>query len=152
MIHSQKQETRDKVNKLLQQYKEYNEAVNESDKDRIGDEMTYADPIVWMMYKHEAYAESDHSINTLGELKEHSIDHGGICAKRFSFVVNFVREKHGVDLMDENKFSNDTPIHEFYDSEIMNKIVVDKEFINEWEKYEYFKDNGKVAKWQNYAV
>lgn len=150
MRHSQKKETREKVDKLLHQYAEYNEATTEADKDRIGDEMTYADPIVWMMYKQEAYAGTDHAINTLGDLKKHSTDHGGICAKRMDFLSRFIKENYGKDILNATEFSNHMKLEDFYDSDIMNEIISSGDFMKKWETYEFFKRNSVVAKWENY--
>jgi hypothetical protein len=150
MKHSQKKETREKVNTLLRQYKEYNEAPAEAEKNRIGDDMTYADPIIWMMYKHKAYKGSDHEINTLGDLKEHSVDHGGICAKRMRFLGTYIKNIYGKDILDSSEFSDDTNLVDFYDSNLLNEVVNTEAFINEWQKNEFFKKNGVVAKWSNY--
>jgi hypothetical protein len=152
MKHSHKKEIRDQVNRLLCQYKEYNAAKTEAEKERIGDEMTYTDPIIWMMYKREAYAESDHAINTLGELREHSIDHGGICAKRFHFLSSFILEKYGKDISSSHEFSDTLEIEKFYESEIVEAVVANTDFANDWKKYEFYRIDGKVSKWQNYLV
>ncbi len=150
MKHSHKKETREKVDTLLRQYKEYKKAPTKAEKDRIGDEMTYADPIVWMMYKHEAYKGGDHEITTLGDLKKHSIDHGGICAKRFGFLRKAVEVRYCKDILDSEQFPCTMSLMDFYDSDIVNEIVSDQAFIKEWEHYEYYKEGQQVAKWQNY--
>lgn len=151
MKHSNKNETRQNVDRLLKQYKDYNSAITDSDKDRIGDEMTYADPVVWMMYKNEAYAGTHHSIDTLGALKEHSIDHGGICAKRFGYIAHFLKTNLNTDILDKEIYPDSMDIKEFYDSEIISNLISNTDFMNAWQKYEYFKLDGKVAKWQNYT-
>lgn len=150
MKHSQKKETREKVDTLLRQYKEYNEAPTEAEKNRIGDNMTYADPIVWMMYKQEAYKGGDHEINTLGHLKEHSVDHGGICAKRMRFLATYIKNIYGKDILNSSEFSDDTNLVDFYESNLLNEVVNTTSFINEWQKNEFFKRNGVIAKWDNY--
>jgi len=152
MKHSQKKETLEKLGVLLRQYENYKKAETEAEKNRIGDEMTYADPIVWMMYKKQAYAGSDHEINTFGDLKEHSIDHGGICAKRMRFLALFIKENYKKDILDSSEFSNNTTLENFYDCDLINKVVNDQEFVKTWESHEYFKDGGKVAKWENYSI
>lgn len=150
MKHSQKKETRDKVDKLLQQYKEYKDASTEDEKNRIGDEMTYADPIVWMMYKHQAYLRTDHKITIMRELRDHCNDHGGICAKRFNFLFVFIKTKYSKNITDPKEFPNDMRIEEFYESELMDLVVSDEDFMNQWRKYEFYKRNERVAKWEIY--
>jgi len=152
MKHSHKKETRKKVDFLLYQYEQYNKAHSETEKDKIGDEMTYTDPIVWMMYKREAYARSDHEITTLGDLKGHSIDHGGICAKRMKFLALFIKENYRKDILDSNEFSDDMELTDFYDSNLINEVVLDNDFIQKWKTYEFFKKDGKVSKWENYLA
>jgi hypothetical protein len=152
MNHSQLPKTKERLEQLLRQYKEYNEASDKADKERIGDEMTYADPVVWIMYKHAAYLGSDHEITTMGALREHSEEHGGICAKRFHFLSAFINEKYGKDIRNAEEFSDKMRIEDFYGSETMDIVVSDEDFMHDWQKYEYYKKDGRVAKWQNYTV
>lgn len=152
MIHSQKKETLENLETLLRQYKDYGRARTEEEKDRIGDEMTYADPIIWVMYKKQAYAGSHHEINTLGDLKKHSIDHGSICAKRMRFLALFIKGNYKKDILDSSEFSDDIILEDFYDNNLLNDIVSDKKFIKTWESHEYFKDQGRVTKWENYSI
>jgi hypothetical protein len=152
MKHSQKKEVRNKVDKLLYQYKKYHEASDKSEKDLIGDKMTYADPVVWMMYKHEAYLGSDREIATVGTLRHHCEDHGGICAKRFKFLSAYIKGKHGKDILSSQEFPNDTRIELLYGSKLLDNVVSDLDFIEEWAKYEFYKKDGQVKKWQNYHV
>ncbi len=150
MRHSQKKETRKIVDKLLYQYAEYNKAVTEDEKNRIGDEMFYIDPIVWMMYKHEAYLGKKNEIKTVGNLREHCTDHGGICAKRFNFLSTYIKTKYGKDIRDAEIFPDYMPIEDLYDGDILNNIVQEKNFMQDWQRHEFCKQDEKVAKWQNY--
>ncbi len=152
MKHSQSSQAKENLDTLLRQYAEYNGATTEEEKDRIGDEMTYADPIVWMMYKHKAYLGSDHEITTVGALREHSDDHGGICAKRFDFLSTSIKVKYRKDIRDPKEFSNDVLIEDLYESELLDKIVSDENFMHDWQRHEFYKKDGKVAKWQNYSI
>lgn len=149
MKHSQSPETKEKLDTLLHQYAEYNKATTEDEKDRIGDEMTYVDPIVWMMYKHKAYLGSDHEITTVGALREHCDDHGDICAKRFHFLSTSIKVKYHKDIKDPKEFPDDTLLEDLYESEILDVLVSDEDFMRNWQKYEFYKKDGKVAKWQN---
>lgn len=150
MKHSRSTQTQEKLDRLLHQYKAYNEASTEHEKDRIGDEMTYADPIVWMMYKHKAYLGSDHEITTVGMLREHCSDHGGICAKRFDFIASSIKNSHNADIRNTHEFPDAMNIVDLYESDILESLVADDAFMASWRTYEFFKKDGKVAKWQNY--
>ncbi len=152
MKHSQSPATKEKLNTLLQQYAEYNKATTEDEKERIGDEMTYVDPIVWMMYKHKAYLGSHHEITTVGALREHCDDHGGICAKRFDFLSTSIKAKYGKDIKAPKEFPDDARIEDLYGSELFDAVVSDEDFTRDWQKYEFYKKDGKAAKWQNYTV
>ena len=152
MKHSQSSQAKEKLDTLLCQYAEYNGAMTEEEKDRIGDEMTYADPIVWMMYKHKAYLGSDHEITTVGALREHSDDHGGICAKRFDFLSTSIKVKYRKDIKDPKEFPDDMRIEDLYGSGLFDAVVSERDFISAWQNYEFYKKDGKVAKWQNYSI
>ncbi len=152
MKHSQSSQAKEKLDTLLRQYAEYNGATTEEEKDRIGDEMTYVDPIVWMMYKHKAYLGSDHEITTVGALREHCDDHGGICAKRFHFLSTSIKAKYDTDIKDSKEFSDDMRIEDLYGSELFDAVVSEDDLIRDWQKYEFYKRDDKVAKWKNYFI
>ena len=152
MKHSQSPKTIEKLNTLLRQYKEYSKAPTEAEKDRIGDSMTYADPVVWMMYKHKAYFGSDHEIETVGALREHCDDHGGICSKRFDFLARTLKNSYGKNILDKKQFADDMSIEDFYGSDMLNDIVSNGDFMRTWESHEFYKKNDEVAKWQNYKI
>lgn len=150
MKHLNKKEIIEKVNNLLEQYNEYNLAQTESEKNIIGDQMKYEDPIIWIIYKHKAYLNSNHAILTLKDLKHHCIDHGGICAKRFNFLRKSILEIYKKDILDTSFFEDSISITDFYTHEILEALVLDKKFIDSWKQHEYYEKDGKVAKWENY--
>ncbi len=150
MNYSEQLHIREAVNTLINQYQQYNLAKTEEEKDRIGDAMKYKDPIIWMMYKHEAYIHTDHAIQTLKDLKEHSIDHGGICSRRFTFIHTWAKEKYAQDILDDTVFKPGISIVDFYNSTIMQTLVNDPSCMEAWQNHEFYTHNGKVAKWENY--
>lgn len=152
MNHAQSPEAKEKLAKLMRQYEEYKSASSEIEKERIGNEMTYADPVVWMMYKHYAYRGSDHDISTLGGMREHSAGHGGICAKRFDFLAATIKKKFGKNIRNSAEFADEMALADFYESELMDSVVLDEDFMRAWNEYEFYKKEGKVAKWQNYEL
>ncbi len=151
MPHSEQPHIRKAVDTLLSQYHQYNLAQTEEEKDSIGEAMKYADPIIWMMYKYEAYQNSDHAIDTFSDLRTHSIDHGGICAKRFKFIQSWTKDKYNVDILDSNIFNPHMSISDLFTSEIMEKLVADTECMDKWKKFEFHTINGRVAKWENFT-
>lgn len=150
MNHSHKKEILKKVNTLLKQYDAYNLANTAQEKEIIGDEMKYADPIIWMMYKHKAYLNSNHAILTFKDLKHHCVDHGGICAKRFNFLRQSILEIYKKDILDTKIFKDSMSIEDFYTDETLEDLVLNQKFMDTWTLHEYHEKNGKVAKWDNY--
>src|SRR5579864_2288935 len=53
------------------------------DLKRISDEMSFANPLIWMMYKDLAYKGASNEISTFGAFKQHCSPEGYICTKRF---------------------------------------------------------------------
>jgi hypothetical protein len=151
MKHSQQKAIISKVEILLKQYQEYLNLNDENQKQKIADEMFYDDPIIWMMYKKEAYKNTQDAINSLGDLKEHATGHG-ICAKRFNFLRNYILEKSDIDILNSEIFANELSLDDFYDNDIINNLIQDIYFINKWTEYEFFKKDSKIAKWQNYTI
>jgi hypothetical protein len=152
MNYAQSPEAKEKLNTLLRQYAEYQQASTDVEKDRIGDSMTYADPVVWMMYKHNAYLGGDHEITTVGAFRDHCNDHGGICAKRFDFLARALSAQHHLDINNVQSFPHEMPIEDLYTSEALNACIQDKDLMEQWRHHEYFKTSGAVAKWQNYTT
>ena len=152
MKHSQSPHTKERLDTLLRQYAQYSKATTAEEKRRIGDEMVYDDPVVWMMYKHKAYRGTHHEITTVGALREHCNDHGGICAKRFHYVSAHIMKEHGKNIRDPKEFSDDMPLEYFYESELLDKVVHDQRFMDTWKQNEFLRKDGRVAKWQNYVI
>ncbi len=152
MTYATSPEAKEKTAKLLRMYQDYRTAKTEEEKSRIGDAMTYADPVVWMMYKHLAYLGSDHEIATVGALREHCSDHGGICAKRFNFLTSSLKAICGADIRNPEEFADEMPIEEFYQGAIMDHAIQDQSFMRSWTLHEFWKEGDRVAKWENYST
>jgi len=150
MHHIDKKKTQQEIDKLLHQYTKYQQAESKEEKSKIGDAMTYSDPIVWMMYKFKAYQESDHEIKTLDDLKHHSLEHGGICEKRFIFLTKEIQNRYGKNIKDIDEFSPLLTLDTFCRTAILNDLIKIKDFIKTWQKYEYHTESHRVAKWENY--
>ncbi len=115
----------------------------------ISDVMTFADPIVWMMYKYKAYLETPGAICTVKDLKKHCIKDDYICTKRFMFLNEHLKRNSGIDLTDVNRFPDDMLLPELYGQEFVIALVENKEFLHLWETHEYYKEGERVAKWEN---
>jgi hypothetical protein len=137
---------------LLGKYKKYQETNDEKEKQKISDSMTFSNPIVWMMYKYHAYQGTNHQISTYGDLKKHSLEHDGICSKRFNFLKNYLYESYEFDILDERVFSNDLYLKEFFQDKTIQQLLQNKDFIKQWRHYEFYIENKKVAKWGNYKI
>lgn len=94
------------VDRLILQYREYvqNEefltsfindlhpnllAIYKKDLDQLSNEMTFKNHIVWLMYKTQAYKDTNHSINTLQDLIDHCSPIDDICTQRFFKAMAF---------------------------------------------------------------
>lgn len=114
---------------------------------RLGDEMKFQNPLIWMMYKYEAYKnEGEKSISTLRLLRTHcKID--GICAKRYDFINAALRQKNrGEDLTRDEFLAADTDLSTVISDQRFINLSLDLQFMTEWSKHE----NDKAGKWKNY--
>ena len=118
----------------------------------ISDSMFYPNHIVWMMYKHKAYQKTSQAINTWLDLKNHCSPEDYICTKRFSFLMKYVKDNYNIEIIDKKYFPDEMPLEEAYKGKIMLDLLNDKDFIEKWQDYEYFKKDGKVAKWKNFEA
>ena len=108
---------------------------------RISDEMTFKDPIVWILYKYYAYKGTVKDINNLNDLIQHCIPVDYVCTKRFKYLCGFV---------DISKYKPDINLKRFVNINDVKNLLKNVEFMEEWQKHEYWIDNGKIAKWKNF--
>lgn len=108
---------------------------------RISDEMSFKDPIIWIEYKYYAYKGTSKSINTLLDLYQHCLPKDYICTKRFNYLNKFI---------DTKKFKGGINLLDFLKKKCIKKIVENEKFMEGWQKYEYYINNGRIAKWENY--
>lgn len=126
----------------------------------IGDAMTFANPLVWLLYKRRAYVREDRrevnggiEIDTLNALIDHCSS-DGICAKRFHFINRKWSEKYGKVLLEyilEQGHSGDMDLEAL--STLQEYIELSQKVVEtaEWGIFEYFKEDGVVKKWGNYS-
>jgi len=111
------------------------------DQQRISDEMIFANPVVWMMYKYEAYKNTNNEIKTVEDFVNHCSPVGYICTKRFKFVSKYLDIKNLFRLKDK--------LSKVYKSEALLKIVNNPNFMKSWKENEYLIKDNKISKWQN---
>jgi hypothetical protein len=117
----------------------------------ISDEMTFASPIVWVMYKFQAYAGTSQAIVDMEDFRGHCQPDGYICTKRYLFVKNYLLKNMSLDLDDTSQYPDTLKLDQLYLREEFFALVTDKDFMSSWNTYEYHRVNGKVAKWENYS-
>lgn len=118
---------------------------------QLSDDMTFANPIIWMMYKFEAYAHEAQPIRTMSDFRVHCSKEGYICTKRFTFL-NEQLEKQGVKtLQDANAYPDSQLLSEVTTLPEIVKTSTTTDFKELWDRYEFYQENGKAAKWMNYS-
>jgi hypothetical protein len=153
-----------KVEVLLKQYDEYQKlsakltdtnneeqaARYKRERDAIADAMFFDDPLVWLMYKHKAYKQSDQAINTIGDLRAHVAPHDDICHKRYIFLINELR-KIDFDFANNIAYPDSLNLAGVYEDARFIHAIFTGELIEKWKLHEYWKDGDKVVKWRNYS-
>ncbi|MDO4781419.1 MAG: hypothetical protein Q4A34_03465 [Candidatus Saccharibacteria bacterium] len=115
----------------------------------ISDAMTFDTPLIWVMYKAEAYTEEPQSILTLHDFRLHCAKPGYICTKRFAFL-NQCRVRRGeTPFSDETTYPDAMQLNELYDE--LALLERDASLLRQWRAYEYYQENGVVKKWQTYS-
>lgn len=159
----------DIVERLMRQYQEYvavQEEIDQLKQDKIvggnaaeidqkiellktlqeqtGNEMTFATPLVWILYKARAYKDTPQAIDTVGDFRAHCSPEGYICTRRYAFM----REYLGVKGVDISIHSEDMLLEDFAILPEIANLEVDSAFMQHWQVQEYYRKDGKVAKWQ----
>lgn len=117
----------------------------------ISDTMTFATPLVWALYKFEAYAGEAQPISTMQDFRVHCSKPGYICTKRFIFVNQALNEK-GLPTLADSKAYPDTESLTVAFASLQELSEDDTDFMKSWELHEYYKQGGKVAKWENFTA
>lgn len=122
--------------------------VAEQNLQRISDEMTFANPVVWMMYKYKAYTGTSQAITDMADFRKHCSKPGYICTKRYQFLNKQLNQR-GIDLNDPIRYPDEMILEEAYKLPALVALAQDEDFMTLWNRYEYNQDNGRVAKWEN---
>jgi hypothetical protein len=133
------------VDRLLLQLVEYSSLNGKQLDDwqnRVSDEMSFANPYIWLSYKSKAYKNTNHVIDTWSDLVEHCSPIDDICHQRLDFISKQF-----------SKSALPTPDNRIEDLLLdasFQKKVLDPAMIEEWQKYEFYIQNNQISKWQNY--
>jgi hypothetical protein len=114
---------------------------------KISDAMTFADPLVWALYKYEAYADEPQSLRTLQDFRVHCSKPGYICTKRFTFVNTALRSQKLPTLQDTDIYPDAAQLSDIF--EVLHTLSQDVSFMQAWRAHEYYTRGDRVAKWEN---
>lgn len=117
------------------------------DLQRLSDEMSFANPYIWVMYKYRAYRSTSTEIATLDDLRRHCSPSGYICTIRYAFLRAYLRDHHGVDLDDRVAFPDAMTLPDFAQSTAMTALLNDLEFLEQWKEREYRITDDRINKW-----
>lgn len=120
----------------------------------LGEAMTFANPLIWLLYKIQAYAGSPKALKTLANLRKHAESPTYICHKRLNFLNEYIKSKFGKDLLNDESVSGDTDLGETVEMGLVDACL-DEAFMQKWFEFEYFQhpdvtNRLRVAKWENY--
>lgn len=113
----------------------------------ISDTMTYASPSIWILYKYEAYANEAQSIRTVQDFRQHCSKPGYICTKRYDFMNTALISRGLHPLTDDKMYLETMPLIEVLG--VVRPLEEDEIFMQAWRNHEYYRDEGRVAKWEN---
>jgi hypothetical protein len=116
------------------------------DQKQVSDEMTFANPVVWIMYKDRAYRGTSQGIEDWAAFKEHCAPRDYICGKRFRFIDNYLKAQKGISL--RSVFNDNLTLAKVYTSRLLLNLVNDLEFMEGWKRNEYRRARGRAGKWE----
>ena len=170
--------TRDAVDGLLEQYRQYRKldvqiaahkrlvahqkaigtvssadmtqlAKLQREQSTLSDAMTFDSPLIWVMYKFEAYQDAPQPIRTLHDFRLHCSKPDYICTKRWMFVNQWRRHMDLVPFSDVSSYPDEVELPVLYDE--LEQLASDERFMVAWRNYEYYQADGVVGKWQNFT-
>jgi len=116
---------------------------------QLSDDMTFDTPLVWVMYKFEAYQDETQPIQTMHDFRLHCSKPGYICTKRFIFLNAHLCSNGQRPLTDSKKYPDEMLLSEIFP--LLGEIEQDKAFLYSWRAHEYYQEDGAIKKWQNYT-
>ena len=116
---------------------------------QLSDDMTFDTPLVWVMYKFEAYQDEAQPIQTMHDFRLHCSKPGYICTKRFIFLNAHLCSNGQRPLTDSEQYPDEMLLSEIFP--LLSEIEHDKNFLSNWRAHEYYQEDGAIKKWQNYT-
>jgi hypothetical protein len=118
----------------------------------LGEAMKFANPYIWMGYKMKAYLGSEKEIKTIGDLRVHAASPTYICHKRINYLAEGMKKNGYGDLWSEDDLPVETTLAEILEHEAFQALLRDEKWLAKWVEYEYFEQDGRVAKWENFLA
>lgn len=115
---------------------------------QLSDAMTFDTPLIWAMYKFEAYKDEAQPIRTMHDFRLHCSKPGYICTKRFLFLNAYLCNKKQNPLTDNQTYPDDMLLDNIFS--LLDEIEQDAKFLDSWRAHEYYQEDGAARKWQNY--
>ncbi|TWP14098.1 hypothetical protein EUA75_03290 [TM7 phylum sp. oral taxon 353] len=119
------------------------------DQQQLSDDMTFDTPLIWVMYKFEAYQDEAQPIRTMHDFRLHCSKPGYICTKRFIFLNAHLCSNGQRPLIDSKKYPDEMLLREIFP--LLGEIEQDEAFLSSWRAHEYYQEHGAIKKWQNYT-
>lgn len=116
---------------------------------KLGDDMKFDNPFIWISYKALAYKWRKNEIATIWDFIKHCSWKTDICHRRYDFLNKNLKEKYDFDLEKQDK---NEKIENLIEKDFLKNISKDEDFMKNRIKYEYFEKDWKVAKWENYKL
>lgn len=119
------------------------------DQQQLSDAMTFDTPLIWVMYKFEAYQDEAQPIKTMHDFRLHCSKPGYICTKRFMFLNAHLCSNGQRPLTDSEQYPDEMLLSEIFS--LLGEIGQDEVFLSSWRAHEYYQEDGAIKKWQNYT-
>lgn len=150
-MNSKKHIQQEKVNTLLAQYRRYCTASSSEKKKAIADQMFFDDPVVWILYKKQAYQDSMHPLTSWGDLVDHSTAHDGICGRRLRFLQIAVLKLFNKDILSPHIVPRTMPLQEVVSLPYIEGAIENDTWSTAWSAHEYYKEGDVIAKWKRFT-
>ena len=118
---------------------------------QLSDEMTFDSPYTWIQYKYEAYKAEAQPILTMHDLRVHCSKPDYICTKRYTFLNSELDKLGRSSLRDTKAYPDELSLQELLASELMEKLMENSELLEKWQAHEFYKQSGRVAKWEDFS-
>lgn len=119
------------------------------EQNEVGLAMKFQNPLIWVMYKFEAYRNEERPIRTIHDLVTHDDDLRQkqkiptLCDKRLNYINRWLTSRQGFDILG---FGKETPLDVLAADPRFTSMLLDQQFMDGWREYE----NHEQGKWYGY--